>query len=266
MTSKNGSGARYSAAAVAAALCLGLGPSPAVATPFPSEIGDVVLEIEASNLLGRGTYQATFEQGIWDSKAHHYRWDLAQPIAIFDVRSGAPVATLLNATLDYLDDPRVNVSFQTQAGPAATSFTITAAQVSFAAISPAMGRASAAITVTDTEGNGALLTGLEPGSGGSYLAQYNGPVPVGTTFAEMIPSVMAFPGSSGAVSANTPGGGGFLPIGATVTDISSRFHFTLSANDLASGTSNWEVVPGPSGVALLVLGAAGLARRRRVNR
>ena len=49
-----------------------------------------------------------------------------------------------------------------------------------------------------------------------------------------------------------------------VSDISSRFSFTLSANDIASGTSIFTVViPSPGSAALLGLGGLVAIRRRR---
>ena len=61
------------------------------------------------------------------------------------------------------------------------------------------------------------------------------------------------------------GGSGFLPIVGPVSDMSSEFHFNLTSDDLASGTSHWEVIPipGPSALAILILGVAGLGRKRR---
>jgi uncharacterized protein (TIGR03382 family) len=148
------------------------------------------------------------------------------------------------------------------AGAMDTEFTITSALLSFGTpIDPASGRATAAVTVTDLLGNGAQLTGLGPG-GGAYVAGYNGLVPGGSTFAELIPSLAAPAFSSNAVDSDFPGGGAFAAIAGGVNDMSAQFNFTLSANDLASGTSNFEIIPAPATMALLGVGAL-LGRRRR---
>ena len=45
--------------------------------------------------------------------------------------------------------------------------------------------------------------------------------------------------------------------------MSPQFSFTLSALDLASGTSTYEIVPAPGALALLGMGLVGVRRRRR---
>ena len=42
----------------------------------------------------------------------------------------------------------------------------------------------------------------------------------------------------------------------------SQFHFTVSANDQATGTSVYVITPEPTSLALLALGGLGLLRRR----
>jgi hypothetical protein len=156
------------------------------------------------------------------------------------------------------------LSFNVLAGSVDTTFTITSALVSFAAINPAEGRASASLTVTDLNGNGVTLT---PGAdqGGAYTSRYNGLAPGGTLFHDFFstPLTTPIPGDSTTVAGDFPGGGAFVPIAGSVVSISSRFSFTLSANDLASGTSVFRVVPAPASLSLLGLGGLLGARRRR---
>jgi hypothetical protein len=223
-----------------------------------------MFRMDAVTPFGRGSFEATFNQGTYVAAQQRYFWTLASPIVIFDTASGLPLAKLLSASVEFIEDPVVNVAFNVQAGNALTEFAVTHALLSFPAIDPAQGRASAGLSVTDTGSDGASIAGLVAG-GGSYLAQYNGFVPGGTTFAQLLQSVIANPGESNAAAASTPGGGGFLPIIGPVSDMSSEFHFNLSADDLASGTSHWEVIPipGPSALAILLFGVAGLSRKRR---
>lgn len=249
-------GSRFSAVA-AAFVCLV--SSPVLATPFPSDA--VIFTMRASSSIGQGSFDATFGQGTYNEVTHRFVWQLLNPVLIVDSATSLPLAKLLSARLEYWDDPFVSLEFSTQGiGGVPLDYFIGAAALPFPTISPAQGRCSAGMSVTDTGSDGASITGLEPG-GGSYRAQYNG-IP-GTAFAQLLPSIIAGPGSSNSAAASSPGGGLFSPIADPVSDISAEFHFTLSTGDLASGTSHWEVVPGPSVVGVMLLGVAGLVRRRR---
>ena len=241
-------------AVAAAVACL-------VAGVARAELSPIVFELHAANQGGSGTYQVLFEDGDYDPETGFYFWKLSEPIVIEDELSLAPIAMLWGASVSFFDDPEVNLGFDVEAGSTETIFTITSALVGFPAIDPAEGRASAALTVTDTDGDGATLTGQGP-RGGAYLAQYNGMVPGGETFAELIDSLIAPGGRSAAVAASFPGGGDFSPIPLPVVDMSAEFKFTLTANDLASGTSHFEIVPEPGAIGLLLVGL-GVAVRRR---
>ncbi len=168
-------------------------------------------------------------------------------------------------SVEYLQDPVINLNFSVQAGANPTTFYIASALLTFPTIANPVGAASAAISVTDAMGDGATLTGIGL-SGGAYLAQYNGYAganpPAGTTFAELHPNVVAGPFSTTTVSDEVPAGGGFTPIGTPVDDMSSLVSFTLSAFDLASGTSVYTIVPEP-GTLAMVLGLAVVVARRR---
>jgi hypothetical protein len=169
------------------------------------------------------------------------------------------IGRLRQAVVMLDGDPSVGLSFAVSAGNAATTFTITTASVSFPGIANAKGFASAGVTLTDGNplpGNGASLS-LTKNHTGLYQATYN----AGTTFAELL-GPLSIP-SKGSISDNA--NSGTQVIAGTVTDIQASYSFTLSANDLASGTSQFQVVPEPSVVALLVFGLIGLAlgcRRR----
>ncbi len=127
-------------------------------------------------------------------------------------------------------------------------------------LSNAFGRASTAVSVTDLTGDGALLSG-NGGAGGtaSYLAQYNGFVPGGTPFADLLPSASAGPWLMQTTTDAYPASG-YVPVAGTVHNMSSMVTFTLSANDMASGTNFFEIIPEP-GTALLTLVVLALRRR-----
>lgn len=173
--------------------------------------------------------------------------------------SGGAVLRGLELTVDA--DPQVKLNFWVEAGSTDTSFTIASNIVSFATIA-GQGTATAAVTLTDTNGDGATATGLFAG-GKFYEAYYNG----ASGFAQLVSSPIsaAMYASTTASQAVPP----WQPMGA-VSSIQSKFSFDLSAYDLASGTSNFvvqELIPEPSGFVALLTGLVGLAsvvtRRRR---
>jgi hypothetical protein len=113
------------------------------------------------------------------------------------------------------------------------------------------GRASCGFSVTDTDGDGVVLTGVgDPaGTQGAYLAQYNGFAGTlsGTTFAEVVHSLTAGSLTTATTSVDVPPLG-FLQIVDPVSDMSVMVSFDLSANDLASGTSTFVLVERPLAV------------------
>jgi|GEM_PF-1266927 len=176
------------------------------------------------------------------------------------------LGTLSQFSAEIVGDPEINLNFAVQAGPAATTFHIASAVLDdFDPISNAQGYAHASYTLTDFDGNQADLTGIGD-TGGAYLAQYNGwagaPMgPTGTTFAEGIESMHAGFIETVDQDFDHPESG-FVPIGDTVESMSALVSFELSAEDLASGTSNFVIIPEPAALVSLAL-IAGFALRRR---
>ena len=162
----------------------------------------------------------------------------------------------------FLDgDPVVDLAFAVSAGNFPTTFTITSAMVGFPGITNPIAFASAGVTLTDGDplpGDGASM-GLVAPRTGLYKAEYNG----GTTFAELIGAQSLL--SAGTTSASADSG--VQTISDTVSSIQASFSFQLSADDMASGTSHFEVViPEPASVSIIVIAGAVAAmstRRRR---
>lgn len=215
--------------------------------------------IEATNDLGT----ATFEVGpdAAERTADSWNWSLDEPIDFFD-ENDEFIATLQTASVVAIGDPQVSLNFAVTSGPLNTTFTLTSALLNFAPISPAQGRASAGITVTEGNGNAASLTGLFAGGTKSYQATYNG----GTTFAELINNDSTSEAFGTFTSSEALPGSGFTSIAGSVSSMQSAFSFTLSALDSASGTSIFVTIPEPSSLTLVMVGfmmLSGSVRRRR---
>jgi uncharacterized protein (TIGR03382 family) len=220
-------------------------------------ITDPALIITATNSLGTGQYVVHENWGSWDQGT--WTWHLPTDYVIHTT-DGTPLATLTGCDLLYQNDPAVTLGFNvTNTSGVTTTFTFSSALLSFAPISGATGNASAGVTVTDGNGGGATFLGAYPGNF-AYRAQYNGLVPAGTDFGYLISGPVAAPVSgTGLASGSIPA----TAIPGTVSSASTQFMFSLTAGDLASGTSVFNIVPGPGAGALLALGGLAAMRRRR---
>lgn len=244
---------RYTAAgACLAVLIWASGASSALAS-----ISDPALTITASNSSGSGSFQVTADQLNFDNGM--YTWTGAN-IAIED-GAGDTIALVQSISLAFQQDPVITLFFDVMAGSSDTNFAISSGLLSFPAIQDPNAAASVGLTLTDSDVNGSasLVGATGTGNGFAYLAQYNGLVPNGTTFAEAIDSLSV---NVAAGSTSTSFNSGFSVIPGTVSSMSAEIAFVLSANDSASGTSVYAVVPEPGSLLLLVLGGVAAARRR----
>jgi hypothetical protein len=183
-------------------------------------------------------------------------------------------AFLQSLTISLDGDPKVKVQFSVLAGLTNTAFTITPATstppsvgpVTLAATNPTA-TATASITVTDCDGNGAWAA-PDAQYGTFYRAIYN----TNQTFASLIDGAIGGPvGTINVLPDDGKTGEGFkawTTIPGSVTSMTAQFSFTLSANDTASGTSSFTVVPVPEPGSMLamftgIVGMAGFALRRR---
>lgn len=173
-------------------------------------------------------------------------------------------AVLRYLTMGVDGDPSCPFEFDVIAGASGSTITISSPLVSFATINSATGTATASVTVTDTEGDGATATGQYKG-GAFYDARYN-TLSSGQDFAFLIGgSVIAQPYlSNTGVQTTSPL---WQTIGVPVSDMRTFYSFHLTANDEASGTSNFSIVPEPGSLVAMLTGLIGLAgiiqRRRR---
>jgi hypothetical protein len=228
-------------------------------------ITDPGLTITASNVNGTGTYQVFLSNGTWTTtNTPGDTWSWQSPVGgydIFDTNFNV-VAHVDNMYCQMIADPQITVNFSVNSTSLATHFQITSGVLSFGGINPAQGKATAGITITDNDGDGASLTGLHAGPK-AYRANYNGTIPGGTIFDNLVGNFVAAADDSATLSESSPAVG-YSPIGGTVTDMQAEFDFILSANDSASGTSFYEIIPSPAAASLFgIAGLLSCGRRRR---
>ncbi len=238
------------------ALATGVVALAGVATAW-GDIGDPVLTFEASNAMGNGSVVINQDDGAWDGDS--WFWMAFEPIKIY-TDGGDLIVTLDQGSAFFQQaHPVIGLGFAVLAEDFDTTFTITSTTLTFDTIFDAEGRTSGGMTLTESNGDTALLTGLQAG-GTLFHADYNS----GSTFANLLTGPFSEGDAFGTTSATDefPAGGAFAPMG-DVSDISVEWSFELSANDQASGTSVFVVIPTPASFALIAIGGLVAGRRRR---
>ena len=229
------------------------------ASPLSAELIVVQIDAEAG---GESASYTWVVPKVLDANGH-MDWALSAPMSLGG--ANGLIATIDSFGLGFDGDPGVSNGFSVTAGVITTTFTLTSATVSFTAINNPAAYASAGITLTDTDSNGATLVGLQSG-GKAYEAVYNGATP----WADLVSGIVA-PTDWTVVAMERRPGGGRETIPALVSSIYSQFKFSVTANDQASGTSRFDVIqpiPEPGTVMLLGTGALmmlGAAIRRRMR-
>ncbi|RIK67067.1 MAG: hypothetical protein DCC65_07550 [Planctomycetota bacterium] len=229
--------------------------------------GGQALRIVASSDSGQAEVLIPESSGVWIGEDWFY--SLSRPLSI-QSSEGLVLGRLERLVLVVSGSPQVSLNFLVKAGASDTQFLIESELLSFTTIASATGRASAGITVTDLDGDGVHLQGAFGDSTRAYQSRIN-PGPGEMTFAELVENVVLGPGGSitshgifpspvGVFSATSQAG---LPL-HSADSMQSAFEFTLSANDVAGGTSVFALtIPEPSvGVFAAFVGVSWLLLRR----
>lgn len=233
-----------------------------------ADFPDVVFEVTAQSGPLAVTVPILSEWGTYNPNTGTWYWSSSSPIEFWANDHTVFLGSLNSFEATIVGDPEVNLNFAVQAGPNNTVFHIASALLDGFDPIPAayaIGYAHASYTLTDFDGNFATLTGIGA-TGGAYLAQYNGWAgapggPLGTTFAEGIYQMNAGMLQTVTEDFDHPLMG-YLPIGDTVVSMSALVSFELSADDLASGTSNFVIIPEPAALVSLAVMAVVALRRR----
>ncbi len=184
------------------------------------------------------------------------------------IELGTDGGVLQSVTLAIDGDPEVHLDFHYVSSTSYpwTNFTMTSQVVSFPTMSAARAAATAAVTVTDLDGDGATLVGAYGGQ--IYRAYY------GTDTGLYPPSgcidMLAGPLSADAwASSSADDTMGPLTVTDACSFIQSQYKFSLTSNTAVDGVSlfTFQAVPEPSSVFSLVGGLSGLllalTRRRK---
>jgi len=225
-------------------------------------ITEPVFSITATNADGvSGTTVFDSSQGTWNGDTFTFEMD--EPYSIWDDSGTVFLAEVQSISTTVIEDPVVDLQFQVVASGSETAFLINSTLLSFDEIASPTAKATAGITITDQNGDGAELTG-ELGDGSAYRAVINGEPGTGDDLATLIGDFSAGVfGSETGEGAFDDGSGGFVSVGQPVSSISAQFEFSVSAFDAASGTSVFTVIPTPASATLLGLGGLVALRRRR---
>lgn len=166
------------------------------------------------------------------------------------------------------NEESVSLSFSVLAGSQDTQFMVRSALLSFPTIQDPTGLATGAFTLRNTDDldgvPATLVGGANEYVGDAYYAAINGhtsDMPMPTAFHTAIDQITHSGFGNKVESFEYPLGGGFTPVGESVSSMSSQIAFTLSADDAATGSTVFAIVPEPA-AALMLLAGLMVVRRR----
>jgi len=194
---------------------------------------------------------ATIYTGIdWDEVTANpdevYTWWMVNPLAVAAENNPTEILAILNGiSITIKADPVIELGFAVTAGDYDTAFSFSSPELTFDPMVNPEARALASVTVGPDD----TLTGAYNYE--AYRSLYNGT----TVFADLVDTPVGWPGGSES--------SGWQQIFGTVSSMQAKWRFTVSAEGIASGTSNFEIIPEPATLLLLGLGSLALLRKRR---
>lgn len=201
-------------------------------------VSDMVLRVTVRSANQEATADVPITAALYEAESNWVDWTLggSRPLEL-----GSVGATILDAsvTVSAGSEPNVDFSFSILAGDEDIVCEVRTLWLGFLPpdAGAASGRATASISVTDLDGNGASLIGLGPPGSGVFRATLdNG----GRLFSQLISQVMVGPNGTASGSQNDPIVG-YRMISGTFEQMDSRLAFRLSRNDLASATTTFEL-------------------------
>lgn len=203
-----------------------------------------LIQLSASSDQGTASLLIDITEGNWDPTTRVYRWTLPAATQLVDDVSGEPVATLTAATVQLRNSSEFQLNYTVRAGAAETTIKTTTLPLSFPAINPAEGRATATIAIVDENANGAELHGIIPSGSGAFRALYNTFNGGGRIFTEMIGLISVGAGGTARADQWDPLIG-YRPIGQPVSDMCVETAFRLTSGDTAVVTTKFDVRPDP---------------------
>jgi hypothetical protein len=228
-----------------------------------ASITDPYIFVRATNGSGTGTLSIPVADATPGPNGS-FSFSLLAPVDIMDGPNVVATVTQLNSTVRPIfgNQPHtITLSFTFLSGSSATRFEVDSTLMTFDdPLLTTAARATAGLTITDSGSDGVSSTGNAPG-GTHYTARYNGQP--GTTFANLLTGPFTAGSGQTAIADDRSPGVGFTPVDGIVS-MSSRWDFTLSADDQVGVTSSFFVIPTPGALALI--GLAGLTMSRRTRR
>jgi hypothetical protein len=232
-------------------LVLAAGASAGISDPF--------ITVTATNGAGVSSFSIPLVDTTTDPSGTFYT--LPAPMVL---SNGATVSALFslvrpqNGAVPSL----ISLNVTVVAGATDTTFQVNSALFDLVPNIFNAARATAGISLTDNGGAaGVQFNGAGPGGSG-FLGTFNGQAPGGTPAAMLFVGAYGTldPGGSFGANQATVGFPAYIPI-AVANDMSSQWHFVVSATDQAAVTSGYFIIPSPG--ALSLLGLAGLVAIRR---
>lgn len=240
------------------AICVAAGGALALSAAASATLTDPFIFVRATNAQGTGTFAVPLGDTM-PGPGGSTVFSLGSPVDIMSGPNVIATLTQLNSTVRPLAGAQPNtitLSFTFFAGDSNTTFEVLSTTFTFDPIMNQSARATAGMTITDSDGNGANSTGSFDGS--HYRASTNNGV-----FADLLDNALvAGPGSSNTASDRSPING-FSPLAQDATSMTAAWGFTLSAHDQVGVTSSFFLVPAPGALALLGLGGITMVRRNR---